>query len=118
MAEHPRGRPPRLRTLPAEMIDGAAARAEGTSDAELLDRLETALAALPPAERAAAVVAFGYAEGSDGVAEELNLTPRDADALARSALQLLRSALDDLEPQDGDTFLQLVRRRRVPRDPP
>jgi len=108
---------PRLRPLPSSMIEGAAARADGTSDAELLDRLETALAALPAPERAAAVVAFGYAEGTDGVAEELNLAPREADALARSALQLLRGALEDLEPEASDRFLQLVRRRRIPRDP-
>lgn len=118
MAETNGRRVPRLRPIPAEVIEGAAARAEGTSDAELLDRLETALASLPPEERAAAVVAFGYDEGSDGVAEELNLPPREAAALASSALQLLRGALDDLEPEDGDRFLRLVGRRRIPRDPP
>jgi DNA-directed RNA polymerase specialized sigma24 family protein len=51
------------------------------SAAELLERLEAALAALPPAERSAAVVAYGLAEGSAGVADELSLSTEDAEAL-------------------------------------
>jgi DNA-directed RNA polymerase specialized sigma24 family protein len=64
----------------------------------LLDRLERALAALPAPERAAVVAAHAYAEGPVGAAVELDLDPEDADALARSGLQLLRAAFADLEP--------------------
>jgi DNA-directed RNA polymerase specialized sigma24 family protein len=67
-----------------------------TSEAALLDRLERALAALPAPERAAVVAAHGYGEGPVGAAVELDLETGDADALARSGLQLLRAALDDL----------------------
>lgn len=103
---------PRLRPVPPETLRHAAA-AEGVSDAELLDRLETALAGLPPAERSAAVVAFGLAEGADGVAEELGLSADDAEALSRSALQLLRGALADVDLDDEpQVHPRLPRRRR------
>ncbi len=88
-------RPPRCRPLPAHVIEAVAAPDPGVSNPELLDRLELALAALPPAERAAVVAAVGYAEGPVGAAVELDLDPEDADALARNALQLLRAALAD-----------------------
>jgi DNA-directed RNA polymerase specialized sigma24 family protein len=64
----------------------------------VLDRLDEALASLPPAERAAVVAAHGYAEGAVGAAMELEVETGDADALARSGLQLLRAALADLDP--------------------
>ena len=67
------------------------------SRAELLDRLDRALAALPADERAAVIAAHCYGEGAVGVAVELELETEDADALARSGLQLLRAALSDLE---------------------
>ena len=69
------------------------------SEAELLSRLEEALNALPPEERAAAVVAYGLGEGSTGVAVELDLETQDAEALARSALQLLRASLADVDTE-------------------
>ena len=85
-------RPRRPKLLPPAALDELAARPL-MSDDDLLTRLETALGDLPAAERAAAVVAFGLAEGPAGVAVEQDLEMCDADALARSALQLLRGAL-------------------------
>jgi DNA-directed RNA polymerase specialized sigma24 family protein len=84
---------------------------EGVDDAELVARLYEALAALPPAERAAAVVAFGLGEGSTGVAVELDLDPEDADALARNALQLLRGALGEVDIDEPAFYGRLARRR-------
>jgi DNA-directed RNA polymerase specialized sigma24 family protein len=80
----------------AEVVDTTPT----TSRAELLHRLELALAALPPAERTAVVAAHGYGEGPIGAAVELDLDSADADALTRNALQLLRAALADV---DADT---------------
>jgi len=73
--------------------------------------LYDALATLPPAERAAAVVAFGFGEGAGGVASELDLEPDDADALTRNALQLLRGALGDMDLDDPVFYGRLERRR-------
>jgi hypothetical protein len=64
-------------------------------------------------ERAAAVVAFGLDEGSSGVATELGLSAEDAEALSRSALQLLRGALSDVELDECDAYARLRRRRRI-----
>ena len=91
-------RPPRCRPLPAHLVEAVAAAEPTASHPEVLDRLEAALAALPPAERAAVVAAHGYAEGPVGAAMELDVETGDADALARNGLQLLRAALADLEP--------------------
>src|SRR3954465_8932073 len=82
-----RPRPPRLRPMAPGTIADNVQASEGVSDEELMARLSGALAALPPAERAAAVVAFGFAEGPGGVAEELGIADEDADALTRNALQ-------------------------------
>lgn len=89
-------RPPRCRPLPPHVVAAVAAPVPGISPPELLDRLDQALAALPPAERAAVVAAHGYAEGPVGAAIELDVETEDGDALARSGLQLLRAALADL----------------------
>lgn len=105
-------RPARIRPLSGNVLDGAAAPAETVPDAELLDRLEAALAALPAPERAAAVVAFGLDEGPDGVAETLGLSGEDADALSRSALQLLRGALGEVELDSREVAARLPRRGR------
>ncbi len=91
-------RPPRCRPLPSHLVEAVAAPGAEVSHPEVLDRLDSALAALPPAERAAVVAAHGYAEGPVGAAIELDLETEDADALARNGLQLLRAALADLEP--------------------
>ena len=89
-------RPPRCRPLPSYVVEAVAAEVPGISPPELLDRLDRALAALPPAERAAVVAAHGYGEGPVGAAIELDVETEDGDALARSGLQLLRAALADL----------------------
>ena len=89
-------RPPRCRPLPPHVVEAVPAPLT-TSRAELLDRLDQALAALPADERAAVIAAHCFGEGAVGVAVELGLETEDAEALARSALQLLRAALADLE---------------------
>ena len=91
------GRPPRCRPLPAHVVEAVAAAEASLSHPELLDRLDRALASLPPAERAAVVSAHGYDEGPVGAAMELDAEIVDADALARNGLQLLRAALADVE---------------------
>lgn len=88
-------RPPRCRPLPPHVVAAVAAAAPDSSEALLLDRLERALAALPAPERAALVASVGYAEGAVGAAMEVELDPEEAEALARSGLQLLRAALTD-----------------------
>jgi DNA-directed RNA polymerase specialized sigma24 family protein len=96
---------------PGTIADNVRA-ADGISDEELVARLYDALADLPPAERAAAVTAFGFSEGAAGVAAELDLSEDDADALARNALQLLRGALDDIDIDEPAFYGRLERRRR------
>ena len=90
-------RTPRCRPLPPTYVAQVADTAPSTSRAELLDRLERALAALPEAERTAVVAAHGYGEGPVGAAMELELDGDEADALSRNALQLLRAALAGLD---------------------
>ena len=93
-------RTPRCRPRPPSVIAAVVDTAPTTSRAELLHRLELALADLPPAERMAVVAAHGYDEGPIGAAMELDIESGDADALARSALQMLRGALADLDTDD------------------
>ena len=95
---------------PGTIADNVRA-SDGVSDEELVARLYDALAELPPAERAAAVVAFGFGEGHGGVAEELGIPDEDADALTRNALQLLRGALGDIDLDDPVFYGRLHRRR-------
>ena len=90
-------RPPRCRPLPPTYVAQVADTAPVTTRAELLDRLDAALASLPPAERTAVVAAHGYAEGAVGAAMELELDSADADALTQNGLQLLRAALAGLD---------------------
>lgn len=91
-------RAPRCRPLPAHVVEAVAAVEPFASHPEVLDRLDAALATLPPAERAAVVAAVGYGEGAVGAAMELEVETGDAEALTRNGLQLLRAALADLEP--------------------
>ena len=91
-------RRPRCRPLPAHVVEAVASAQLELSHPELLDRLDLALASLPAAERAAVVAAHGYDEGPVGAAMELDTEVGEADALARSGLQLLRAALADVEP--------------------
>jgi DNA-directed RNA polymerase specialized sigma24 family protein len=90
-------RPSRVRTMAPQEVDQQPALAE-VHEAQLVHRLELALAQLPDAERTAVVSAIGYAGGSVGAAMELGLEIDDADALTRGGLQLLRAALSDLDP--------------------
>ena len=90
-------RPSKARTMPPHQVDAHAAL-EASHEAELVLRLEQALAQLPEPERVAVVSAIGYAGGSVGVAMELGMEVDDADALTRNGLQLLRAALSDLDP--------------------
>ena len=90
-------RRPRCRPLPPSVVAAVQDRHAGHSEAELLERLQAALAALPHAERTAVVAAYAYAGGAVGAAVELDLDIEDADALTRNGLQLLRAALDDLD---------------------
>jgi DNA-directed RNA polymerase specialized sigma24 family protein len=106
-----RPRPPRLRPIAPGTISDNVRASEGVSDEELVARLYDALADLPPAERAAAVVAFGLGEGHHGVAEELGIDTADADALTRNALQLLRAALGDVDLDDPVFYGRLEKRR-------
>jgi len=82
--------------MPPHEVDSHAAAA-GSHEAELVARLEQALAMLPEAERTAVVAAIGYAGGSVGAAMELGVDVEDADAVTRNALQLLRGALSDVD---------------------
>jgi DNA-directed RNA polymerase specialized sigma24 family protein len=82
----------------AELLEEVAAAQPGTPDSQLLDLLEDALAQLPSAERAAVMTAYGYGEGSQAVAADLGLDAHEAEALSRNALQLLRGALAEVEP--------------------
>jgi hypothetical protein len=106
-------RPPRLRPISPGTIADNVRAPEGVDETELIARLYDALATLPPAERAAAVVAIGFAEGPAGVAVELELEPADADALTRNALQLLRGALADIDLDESAFFGRLERRRHT-----
>jgi DNA-directed RNA polymerase specialized sigma24 family protein len=104
-------RPPRLRPISPGTIADNVSASEGVSDDELVARLYDALATLPPAERAAAVVAVGLGEGAAGVAVELDLEPAEADALTRNAVQLLRGALADVDLDEPAFYARLERRR-------
>jgi DNA-directed RNA polymerase specialized sigma24 family protein len=90
-------RPSKPRALTPTEVDAHAA-VEQSYEAELVLRLEQALALLPDAERVAVVSAIAYSGGSVGAAMELGLELEDADALTRNGLQLLRAALADLDP--------------------
>lgn len=90
--------------MTAELLEEVAAAQPGTPDSQLLDLLEDALAQLPSAERAAVMTAYGYGEGSEAVASDLGLDHHEAEALSRNALQLLRGALAEAEPDDRGRY--------------
>jgi hypothetical protein len=104
-------KPPRLRPIAPGTIANNVSATDGLSDTELVARLYEALATLPPAERAAAVVAIGLGEGPVGVAMELGIEPADADAITRNAVQLLRGALADVDLDEPAFYGRLERRR-------
>ena len=101
--------------LPPEVVaDVGDGTLDATAEAELLERLEAALRLLPAPERRAVLAAHASGDaGVAAVAEALGLSPDDADALTRSALQLLRGALADLEPEPPPAYGSVERRRRV-----
>ena len=88
--------------LPPEVVAAVGdPTVDTTPQAELLERLESALRLLPAPERNALLAA--HAEDDDDgvsrVAAALDLSAEDADALTRNAVQLLRGALADLDPE-------------------
>jgi DNA-directed RNA polymerase specialized sigma24 family protein len=86
--------------LPPEVVAAVADRmVDATPEAELLERLESALRLLPAPERRAVLTAHADDEGVAGVARLLDLSDEDADALTRSAVQMLRGALADLDEE-------------------
>ncbi|HWH28426.1 MAG TPA: hypothetical protein VNU26_05595 [Mycobacteriales bacterium] len=91
-------RPPRCRPVPPAVAERMHAVDPDGSEAVLLHRLEVALAALPEDERRAVVAAHGYDEGAVGAAVETGHSTADAEALTRSALQLLRAAMERQAP--------------------
>lgn len=98
-------RVPRPVALPPDVVALVAdVSADTTSEAELLERLEAALRLLPPPERRAALTAYASDEGIAAVATAMGLSDEDAEALTRSAVQLLRGALADLEPEQTPDF--------------
>src|SRR2546423_4588140 len=105
----PDQRRPRPVSLPPSALANVA---HSERDETLEERLWAALATLPLDERAAAMICFGLAEGSTGVAVELDLSEEDAEALARSALQHLRGALGDVDLDEPELFATLRRKRR------
>lgn len=104
-------KPPRLRPIAPGTIANNVSSVDGLSDTELVARLYEALETLPPAERAAAVVAIGFNEGPVGAAIELGIDPADADAVTRNAIQLLRGALADVDLDEPAFYGRLERRR-------
>ena len=94
------------------LLEDVAATEAGTPDSVLLDRLESALAQLPSAERAAVMTTYGYDEGFEAVGADLGITDQDADALSRNALQLLRAALADAEPDERERYPRVTERNR------
>lgn len=101
----PAPRPRRPVALPPEVVALVGDVTDGTTpESELLERLESALRLLPPAERRAALTAYSSDAGLDHVADDMGLSPEDAEALTRNAVQLLRGALADLEPESAPDF--------------
>lgn len=93
-------RPPRCRPLPPSVVAAVVDTAPATSRAELVHRLELALADLPAAERTAVIAAHAYDGGAVGAAMELEIDSADAEALTRNGIQLLRAALADVDLDD------------------
>jgi DNA-directed RNA polymerase specialized sigma24 family protein len=96
-----RPRPPRPRALPPIVVDSFRDTAPAVSEAELVRRLEVALADLPADERTAVVAAIGYAEGPVGAAMEIEQDTEVAAALAERGLARLRAALAAYEELEG-----------------
>lgn len=89
----PRRRPVPMPAHVVAALRAAAGPSGADSEAELVERLREALAALPADQRTAVVAAHGYGEGPVGAAVELDCEVPDADALAGEGLAALRQAL-------------------------
>lgn len=97
--------------LPPDVVSAVGDLAAGrTPEAELLERLDAALRLLPAAERNAVLTAHSDSAGVAAVAAAYDLSPEDADALTRNAVQLLRGALADLEPDAAEQYGTVSRR--------
>jgi DNA-directed RNA polymerase specialized sigma24 family protein len=111
-------RPRRPVPLPPEIVSEVGEVTDGTTPAaELLERLESALRLLPAAERRAVLTAHAAAQGVEGVAEAMHLSDEDADALTRSAIQLLRGALADLDHEPAPDYGSIHRTSAAKRRP-
>lgn len=111
-------RPRRPVPLPPDVVAAVGDVHPGTTaEAELLERLEAALRLLPAAERRAVLTAHADDEGVEGVAALLDLSDEDADALTRSAVQMLRGALADLEPEPPLAYGEVRQRHSAARRP-
>ena len=98
--------------LPPEVVESLSdPTVDTTAAAELLERLESALRLLPAAERRAVLAAHADDGGVALVAEQLDLSPEEAEALTRSAVQLLRGALADLEPEAAPGYASVPPRQ-------
>jgi DNA-directed RNA polymerase specialized sigma24 family protein len=96
--------------MPPDVVAAVAdPTADTTPPAELLERLESALRLLPAAERRAVLAVHADGGGVAEVAATLGLSAEDADALTRSAVQMLRGALADLEPDAGPGYASPAR---------
>jgi DNA-directed RNA polymerase specialized sigma24 family protein len=82
-------------------VDSFRDTAPAVSEAELVHRLELALAELPDRERAAVVASIGYAEGAVGAAMETEVDPAEAADLTARGLASLRAALAAYEQLSG-----------------
>lgn len=97
--------------LPPEVVESISdRRADTTPTAEMLERLESALRLLPAAERNAVLAAHADEGGAANVAADLGLSAEDAEALTRNAVQLLRGALADLDPETTPDYASVERR--------
>ena len=108
-------RPRRPVPLPPDVVAAVGDLAAGTTpEAELLERLDSALRLLPAAERNAVLTA--HAAGGDpvaAVAAAYGLSHDDADALTRNAVQLLRGALADVDADAAQAYGTVARRPSV-----
>ena len=95
-------RPRRPVAMPSHLVaavcDGRLDPEAALLEVDLLERLQSALAALPQEQRTAVVAAHGYAEGPVGAAVELDCDVPAADELAERGLAALRAAMQPEAP--------------------
>lgn len=97
--------------LPPDVVAAVGDLAAGAvPEAELLERLDSALRLLPAAERNAVLTAHADETGVAAVAAAYDLSHEDADALTRNAVQLLRGALADVDGDPAQPYGTIARR--------